>query len=184
MSLFGNVGARVDPALNHNFLVSLVDTTTPLAFLEPFGLSFVTEVPVGGFSECSGMEMAMQAEEYKEGGRNGAVLKFPNRITWSPIVLKSGISVGTELWDWFYGFVEGKGRRRDGTITLLDEQRLPSRIWFFQRGLPTKYTGPSLNATQNNVAMEALEIAHEGLYQVPGIGPVLSGIGALAGLLG
>jgi phage tail-like protein len=184
MGLFGNIGARVDPTLNHNFVISLVDSTTPLAALEPFGLSLVNEVPVGGFTECSGIEMTMQAEEYKEGGRNGAVLKFPARISWSPLTLKSGISVGTELWDWFFGFVQGKGRRRDGTITLLDEQRLPSRIWFFQRGLPTKYTGPSLNATQNSVAVEAIEITHEGIYQMPGVGPMVAAGSAVGGLVG
>jgi phage tail-like protein len=184
MSLFGNLGGRIDPVLGHNFVISLVDTTTPLAFLEPFGASFVSEVPVGGFSECTGIEMSMQPEEYKEGGRNGTVLKFPSRITWAPITLKSGVSVGTALWEWFYGFVEGKGRRRDGTITLLDSAGEANRIWFFQRGLPTKYTGPALNATQGSVAIEAIEFAHEGLYQVPGIGPVLAGLGAVGGLVG
>jgi phage tail-like protein len=69
-------------------------------------------------------------------------------------------------------------------ITLLDGTGRANRAWFFRRGLPTKYTGPALNATQNNVAIESIEIAHEGLYQVPGIGPVVAGIGALAGLVG
>ena len=52
----------------------------------------------------------MQAEEYREGGRNGEVLKFPNRVTWSPITLKRGVAVSTDLWDWLYGFVTGHGQ--------------------------------------------------------------------------
>ena len=66
---------------------------------------------------------------------------------------------------------------------LLNEQHLPSNIWFFRRGLPVKYTGPSLNATQNNVAIEAIEIAHEGIHQVAGVGG-FAAAGAIAGLVG
>ena len=44
---------------------------------------------------------------------------------------------------------------------------MPNNIWYFRRGLPVKYTGPALNATQNNVAIESIEIAHEGIHQVP-----------------
>lgn len=184
MALFGNPGLRVNPVLGHNFAISLVDSSSPLALASTVGLSAIFDVAVGGFSECSGLEMTMQAEEYKEGGRNGAVLKFPSRVTWTPLTLKRGVAIGTDLWDWFYGFVEGSGRRRDGVITLLDERGGANRVWFFRRGLPTKYTGPSLNAAQNNVALEAIEITHEGLYQVPGIGPIVAGVGSLAGMVG
>jgi phage tail-like protein len=182
MPLLSAVGVRADPLLNHNFIVSLVDSSSTLAGLTaPSGS--IGDVAVGGFSECSGLEMSMQPEEYKEGGRNGAVLKFPSRITWTNLTLKKGIGLGTELWDWHFGFVEGKGRRRDGTIMLLDEQRRPNNVWFFRRGLPIKYTGPSLNATQNNVAIETIEIAHEGIHQVSGFGGV-SAAGVVAGAVG
>lgn len=181
MTLLSTVGVRADPLLNHNFIVSLVDSSSTLALLASLGASGILDVAVGGFSECSGLEMAMQPEEYKEGGRNGAVLKFPARITWTNLTLKKGIGVGTELWDWHYSFVEGRGKRRDGTIMLLNERRLPNNVWFFRRGLPVKYTGPVLNATQNNVAIETIEIAHEGIHQAPGIG---AGGAAIAGGVG
>ena len=176
---FGAIAGRRDPPLNHNFLVSLIDSTSVLgAALDLAGLAVA-----GGFSECTGLEMSMEPEEYKEGGRNGAVLRFPNRVTWANLTLKKGAGLGTELWDWHYGFVIGAGRRRDGVITLLDSTRAPSSIWFFRRGLPVKYTGPALNATQSSVAIEAIEIAHEGLHQVPGFGAA-GAVGALAGHLG
>lgn len=155
---------RADPVLNHNFAISLIDTSSTLGLL---GGSEILDVAVGGFSECAGLEMSLQVEDYKEGGNNGQLLKFPTRVTWSNITLKRGIGVGTALWDWHYGFVEGKGKRRDGMIILLSDLHLPNNIWCFRRGLPVKYTGPSLNATQNNVAIESIEIAHEGIYQVP-----------------
>ena len=176
---FGAVANRHDPPLGANFLVSLLESTSALtAALNLSGLSVA-----GGFSECSGIEMQMQPEEYKEGGRNGAVLRFPNRVTWSNLTLKKGVGLGSDLWDWHYGFVIGAGRRRDGVITLLDGAKSPVVAWFFRRGLPIKYSGPSLNASQNTVAIETLEIAHEGLHAVPGFGATAS-IGVLAGSLG
>jgi phage tail-like protein len=178
----GEVSRRHDPPLNHNFVVSLLDSSSPLA-LGASLLGLAGLAPVGGFSECSGLEMAMQPEEYKEGGRNGAVLKFPSRITWTNLTLKKGAGLGHQLWNWHYGFVLGAGRRRDGVITLLDAERKPVFAWFFRRGLPVKYTGPSFNAAQNSVAIEAIEIAHEGIHLVPGFG-LGTVLGALAGSVG
>lgn len=183
MNLFGiDLGGRSDPPLNHNFIVTLVDTSSPLAAIATFALDAVFNVPVGGFSECTGIEMAMAPEEYKEGGNNGATLKFPSRVTWTNISLKRGIGFDTTLWDWHYGFVTGEGSRRDGTITLLDSERNPAVVWYFRRGLPIKYSGPSLNATQNNVAIESIDIAHEGIYQIGGLGIASSAIGAIASI--
>ncbi|MFC5741352.1 phage tail protein [Dyella tabacisoli] len=175
--------SRTDPLLNHNFLISLIDTSSLLSVIGTIA-SKVLDSAVGGFSECTGIDMAMAPEEYKEGGRNGGLLKFPTRVTWSNLTLKRGLANSTELWDWHYGFAIGEGKRRDGMITLLDEQRSTRCIWYFTRGLPIKYTGPALNATQNNVAIEAIEIAHEGLYQVGGLGTISGAIGAIAGLVG
>jgi len=123
--------------------------------------------------------MALDIEEYKEGGRNDTTLKFPTRVKWTNITLKKGIGAGTALWDWHYGFVTGNGKRRDGIVALLNEIHLPAHIWYFRRGLPVKYTAPSLNAGQSNVAVESIEIAHEGIYQLPGVGLAAGAVGAL-----
>jgi hypothetical protein len=66
-------------------------------------------------------------------------------------------------------------------IALLNERLAPSNIWYFRRGLPLKYSGPQMNATQTNVAIESIEIAHEGIYQLPFIGLVGSTASASAG---
>lgn len=170
MGLLGAVGVRSDPVLSYNFVISLLDTSSSLALAKSIALSAITDVAVGGFSECSGLEMSLDVEEFSEGGRNGTVLKFPTRVKWSNITLKKGVGAGTALWDWHYGFVEGKGKRRDGVIMLLNDLHVPNNIWYFRRGLPVKYTGPTMNASQNNVAVETIEIAHEGIYQVPFVG--------------
>lgn len=183
MAILSKTAVRGDPVLNHNFVISLIDTSSTLAIVGSAALSAILDVAVGGFSECSGLEMSLKVEDYREGGRNSAVLKFPTRVEWSNITLKKGIGSGTELWDWHYGFVEGKGKRRDGIIALLTDLRVPNNIWYFRRGLPVKYTGPSFNATQNNVAIESVEIVHEGIYQLPFVGLGAAAAGAVAGLV-
>jgi phage tail-like protein len=169
-SVLGGVGIRPDPVLGYNFVISLLDTSSSLAMAKSIALSAILDVALGGFTECSGLEMSLDIEEYKEGGRNGEYLVFPTRVKWSHITLKRGVGAGTGLWDWHYGFVEGKGKRRDGVITLLNDLHLPNNIWYFRRGLPVKYTGPTMNASQSSVAIESVEIAHEGIYQVPYVG--------------
>jgi phage tail-like protein len=174
-----------NPLLNHNFVISLIDTTSVLSTITSITKSAIFDVAVGGFSECTGLEMAMQPDEFKEGGNNGFIHKFPTRVTWSNIVLKKGVGAGTALWDWQYGFAVGRGRRRDGVIMLLgDFQQVPNNIWHFRRGLPVKYTGPAMNATQSSVAIEAIEISHEGIYQVPFVGVGAAAIGLAAGGIG
>jgi phage tail-like protein len=155
----------MDPVLGYNFLITFVDSSSALATV----LSGIQHVAVAGFSECSGLETSQKIEEYNEGGRNDAVLKFPGRVSWNNIVLKHGVTASnTDLWDWYYGFVQGRGTRRDGVIVLQSDLQLPVTVWNFKRGLPAKWTGPSMNAIQNNVAIEAIEIVHEGLVQMPG----------------
>src|SRR5262245_24978135 len=167
MSLLSQTGVRTDPCIAVNFVVSLLDSSSGLALGLSLAQSAIFDVAAGGFTECTGIEMSMDPEEYKEGGRNGAVLQFPNRVKWAKITLKRGFGTGTTLWDWHYSFVEGRGRRRDGLIVLLNHEHLPVQTWYFQRALPVRYQGPAMNASQNTVAIESLELVHEGILQVP-----------------
>ena len=153
------IGTRVDTFRGFNFSVSLTDSTSALSIA--FSLS--SSPPVGSFSECSGLEKTLQVEEYKEGGNNGLVRKFPSNVTWSNIRLRRGVATNDQLWLWHDGFVQGIGKRQDGVITLLDETQTAVKVWRFTRGLPVKYVGPSLNAGQSAVAIEELEIGHEGI---------------------
>lgn len=159
MGLLSGTGIRVDPVAGYNFLITLVDSSSVLTTV----LTGIQNVVLGGFSECSGLEMSLDVEEHQEGGRNGTVLKFPTRVTWSNIRLRRGVALSDDLWNWHYGFVEGRGRRRDGIIVLQNDLHIPVKVWYFTRGLPVKWTGPSMDATQSQVAIEELEIAHEGL---------------------
>jgi phage tail-like protein len=116
----------------------------------------------GGFSECTGLETTFEIEDYKEGGLNDRIRKFATRATWSNIVLKRGICLSDDLWTWYSSYVAGTGVRRDGIITLEDDQHNQINQWHFSRGLPIKWTGPAFNAKTSEVAFEAIEIVHEG----------------------
>lgn len=168
-------GIRSDPFMMFNFYISLIDTTstTTLATLA----TAITVVTGGGFSECSGLDGTLQVEDYPEGGENRFVHKFPTRTTYSNIVLKRGVSFSEDLWNWHFDYVNGKGKRRNGLIFLLNELHVPVKIWKFLRAMPLKWTGPTLNASQSGVAIESLEIVHEGL-ELASLGVVLNQLGA------
>src|SRR5262245_28574415 len=151
---------RMDPLGVFNFYLTLIDSSNVAGTLLAAALNYA----VAGFSECTGLEATLEVMEYKEGGVNDHVRKFPTRASHGNITLKRGITfLDDDLWTWHQGFVQGNGKRRDGVIVLLDEARTPAKVWKFKRGIPMKWVGPSLNATQSAVAIESLEIAHEGL---------------------
>jgi phage tail-like protein len=157
------------PYLGFNFLVALIDSSSTLS-------KVMTSISaaVAGFTECSGLESTLETEDYREGGRIG-ILRFPTRVVPSAIRLRRGVTVSEELWNWHNGFIQGQGKRRDGLIVLQDDGHLPIKVWSFLNGLPTKWTGPSLDAGKSSVAIEELDIAHEGLSLLsPGVavGPV------------
>jgi phage tail-like protein len=161
------LGLRLDPPLNHNFVIAMADTSSFGSALLSGAASLLGDVLFGGFAECSGLEMTQSDERVKVGGRNGAELRFPTRTSWSNLVLKRGVSrISQSGWDWLYGFGDGKVKRMDGVIMLLDAEHLPHNIWTFRRAFPVKFTGPALNATGHEVAVETLELAHEGLWQL------------------
>lgn len=182
------MATRRDPLLSHNFQVSLVDSAnagTDGSGLATFVLSTVGATTTAGFSEVSGLEMSMDVEEYPAGGQNGAVLKFPGRLKWSNLVMKRGViaqrdySDRSDLWTWIQTFIDGQGVRRDGVITLLDESHSPQLVWGWRRGLPLKWTGAAMNAAQSQIAIEQIEISHEGLYLIQGASMLGSALGAI-----
>lgn len=176
---------RRDPLLGFNFHVSLFDSTTsPGAGLTSIVLQPLVSNPLAGFSECSGLEMTLDLEDYNEGGNNGTVLKFPKRAKYTEITLKKGVTKDSQLFDWFYGFTQGNGKRKDGVITLRDARGKPHTVWGFSRGLPSKYSGPQLVAQQSAVAIQSITIAHQGLYLMGGAAALGAAIGDAARAIG
>lgn len=126
----------------------------------------------GGFQECSGLQIELEVQELQEGGRNDGVIRRIGRAKYEPITLKRGMfspSPGeqayTELWGWLQQLASRDHVvRYDGTVDVLDAQGdQVVASWSFIRGLPAKITGPQLNARTGEIAIEELQIAHEGL---------------------
>jgi phage tail-like protein len=116
-----------------------------------------------GFRECSGLDSAQDPIEYREGTDALTARKLPGMVKYSNLSLKWGISDDTELWEWLTKSTEGNVERKNGSIVLMDDAGDEKMRWNFRDGWPTKWTGASFNATGNEVAIETLEIAHEGI---------------------
>ena len=138
-------GDRRDPFRSFNFRVELDGITR------------------AGFRECSGLDASQDPIEYREGTEGLTARKLPGLNKYSNISLKWGMTDDTELWDWRKKAIAGKVERKNGSIVLLDEAGEEKLRWNFREAWPTKWTGPSFNATGNEVAIESLEITHEGL---------------------
>ena len=124
---------------------------------------------VAGFSQVTGLEVRMEPESYQEGGVNTHSHKLPTRYEHGNLELRRGLTDSQGLYRWIQDGVSGQIRRRDGIIFLLDSEGLPSWGWAFRNAYPVRWAGPELQAEQASVAIETLELAHDGLSKVPGL---------------
>ena len=104
--------------------------------LDPYtAFSFFIEIEgllVGGFSECLGLQVETEVEEYAEGGLNEYSHHFRGRTKYPPLVLKHGMTLLDDLWTWHDEVVAGKVARRNGTIYLLQAVSLPDQTSFMR----------------------------------------------------
>ena len=115
------------------------------------------------FTEVSGLDVEVTPIEYRNGSEDITVRKIPGLKKFPNIVLKRGITGDVTLWQWVKTVLDGQVQRADGTITLLNDNREAVMVWRFRRGWPCKLTGPALKAKGNEIAIETLEVCHEGL---------------------
>jgi phage tail-like protein len=121
-------------------------------------------IVVAEFKECSGLSMQRDYQQLEEGGVNDRWHWLPGRNKYSNITLKYGIVHSTALWDWYQeGIYDGKVNKVDFSILLRNVEGDVLRRWNVAKGFPVKWEGPSLNVATNEVAIETLEIAHQGL---------------------
>lgn len=134
-----------------------------------FGVEFQDEVK-GAFRECTGLGSQNEVVEYKASGQKGEyfVKKVPGRMTWNNITLKRGITDDMDMWKWRKTVEEGKidDARKNGSIIMFNQQGDPIARWNFINAWPSKLTGPTANAGSNEVAIEEMEITHEGYERV------------------
>jgi phage tail-like protein len=137
---------RVDPFGGYNFRVEIDGITR------------------AGFKSCSGLEISQNAGAYREGSdRSLIVRKIPGLVTTSDVTLARGITNDSELWQWRKKLGSGTVDRRNMSIVLVDDTGKDVIRWNLRNCWPTKWTGPTLEATSDELAIETLVIAHEGL---------------------
>jgi len=142
---------RSDPYPSYNF--ELVVT----------GISNDGKSVKGSFMEVSGLGVEMPPIEYRNGSEDITVRKIPGLKKFTNLVLKWGETADLTFWNWLVDGMNGLVQRAPGSVVLLDENRNEVMRWNFTRGWPCKWTGPGLNAKNNEIAIETLEICHEGL---------------------
>lgn len=148
--------------------------------------SLASQIFLGGFTEVGGLSAELDLETYNEGGGNAAARRFVKGGKYPNLTFKKGITFNAELWDWHQQVLYGTAPvlRRSGMILLLERagfastgsdpianmfvglSRPPVAAWYFERALPERLIGPPLDAKSNAVAIETLELAHEGLTRV------------------
>jgi phage tail-like protein len=118
-----------------------------------------------GFTEVSGLDITTEVIEYRDGASpEYSKVKMPGQRKFSNITLKRGTFKGdNEFYNWFNTVSLNQIERRDLTVSLLNESHEPVVVWKIKNAWPTKITPTDLKADGNEVAIETLELAHEGL---------------------
>jgi phage tail-like protein len=126
----------------------------------------ISGISVGGFSEVSGLDAEVEPISYRNGDEDFVARKLPGIKKYPNIVLKRGIIGQLDIFTWVQNTASGSVDRREGAVILRDELRNEVMRWKFVRGWACKYSGPSLKADSSAVAIEAIEICHEGILVV------------------
>lgn len=129
---------------------------------------------VGVFSECKGLNMEREVEEYREGGANDLIMQFPGRIKVGRLTLRRGVQTNSGLWDWFnIGIVTGQVKKVNMSVKVFQRARTPDepdfrviQRWDLTSCWPVKYDGPELTADSIQPAVESIEVAWDGLTLV------------------
>jgi phage tail-like protein len=141
---------RDDPYAAYNFLVIVTNVSDDGVAVS------------GSFTEASGLDVEIPVIEYRTGSEDITVRKLTGlRKAPSALTFKRGVTGHVGFWNWVVEALNGRVRRTSGSIVMLDENRQEVMRWNFDRAWPTKYTGPSFNATKNEIAMETLVLAVE-----------------------
>ena len=141
---------RDDPYRNFNFKVE------------------IDGIVQAGFMDCSGFGASTDPIEYREGNENpGAdpktMRKLPGMTKYPNITLKWGLTDDRRLYDWYRDISKGKDVRKNGSIVVLDLEGNEKVRWNFRNGWPAKWDGADFTSKGNDIAVETLEIAHEGV---------------------
>ncbi|MCX7708802.1 MAG: phage tail protein [Clostridia bacterium] len=141
-------GQRKDPLLNYRFKIE------------------IDGIQQAGFSRATGLNSSISVIEYREGTDPKQVRKLSGLTNYGPIILKWGITDSKELYHWFHSGMDGSPERKNISIVTMDDAGNDKARWNIINAWPVKYDAPDFNAKGNDVAIETLEIVHEGITRV------------------
>lgn len=130
------------------------------------GYSFFVEwngILHAGFRECNGLSATRNSQDYREGTDPPTMRKLGGMNSYANVTLRRGVTNNPELWQWWQNNANGTGDRRDISIVCLDHTGEEKIRWNLVHCWPTTWTAPDFNATSDEVAIEALELVHEGI---------------------
>jgi len=124
----------------------------------------IDNLQVAGFSEVHLGAARIEPVAYREGtDAVSAPRLLPGRVSYEPVALRKGFAGDPSLFAWWLAVSRGEPERRNVRVILMDEQRRDVARWVLERAWPAKWEGPDLNALGNDVAIETLELVHEGI---------------------
>lgn len=138
------LGRRLDPIFDFNYLIEIDGLLT------------------GGFSKVDGLGGRIEVEQVHDGGDPSPRQQLGN-TSWDNLGLSHGVVELDTLWNWYEATARGIIKRKNGSIYLLDRKQIPVTQWNFKDALPVIWSGPSLDASSGQVAVERIELAHRGL---------------------
>jgi phage tail-like protein len=116
-----------------------------------------------GFSEVAGFDVSFDVVQYREGNEVITPRKMPGLARYGNITLKWGSTESMELYEWVQECLEGTIERKTVTIIAIDDEGGDVATWQVIEAWPTRYTAPGFNGSGSEVAIELLELAHEGM---------------------
>jgi phage tail-like protein len=120
-------------------------------------------ITVAGFSEVTGLNQESNVIDYREGQEPITPRKLPGLNKFGNITLKRGISPDLSVYNWRKTVTDGDIERRNASIVLHNEKHEEVVRWNLVNAWPSKYVGPDLKANANEVAIETVELTHEGV---------------------
>jgi len=110
------------------------------------------------FKQVSGLKSETDVQPYQEGGNTAGHYQLPGVVKWPNLVLKSGFTGDPKLYNWKFA-----PKRVNGAVIMLGPDMVEVCRWEFANGIPVKWDGPDLDSGKNEISIESIEIAHEGL---------------------
>ncbi|MCC4595916.1 phage tail protein [Xanthomonas campestris pv. phormiicola] len=120
-------------------------------------------IVVGGFTSVEGLQSKNEVKTVRQGGVNDTEYRLPGQVTYTDLVLKSGITASDSMWGWYAAALRGEITRQNGSIYLLDPLGSPTVSWNFYNAWPIEWQGPSVDASQTLIATQSFTLAHEGI---------------------